>query len=157
MKHIKSIDIICENCEVFNIPAKYIGYIDIIGIERNIHRIAVNAIRDSLRAKEIAIEIFSEIGKDIIDRLINYNDITALELIYTDKSSEIIYVNYKDESDRLGAENLNQDSYISKLGNLYIKIIENKELEDYFDLEEINCTETVNFRKKMIGDLNHDF
>ena len=164
MKNIKSIELILENCEVIEIESKYIGMFRMDDIRTSIYRIACNAISKSQTAHSVAIEIFSEANVKYSPfgnceeqlkfyRLAEWKDITSIELHYEDGSTETYYVDYDDgENDALGAENLNQKNYISTLGNLYIVIEKDKTVFDYFDKEEVEDVESINFSKTMIMD-----
>lgn len=164
MKNIKSVELILENCETIEIEAKYFGMFKMDDIRTGIYRIACNAISKSQTAHSIAFEIFSEANVKYapfgsceeqlkFHRLTQWKDITGIELKYEDGSVETYYVDYDDgEDNALGAENLNEKVHISRLGNLYIVIEKDKTIFDYFDKDEIEDVESVNFSKTMILD-----
>lgn len=159
MKDVKYVDIILENCESIRLGRHCIGRFWITGIKSDISRIASNCISKCTYADEIAMEIL-KIAKDEeyypfgqkdfndtnkIDRLYKHNDITGISITYIDKTEETIYVDY-DEGEHegmLGAPNVNQKTYLSNVGNLYVVISREKGIEDYFDMENINDNENI--------------
>lgn len=160
MKHAKSIGFGFENCEYFSIDAKYFGTLKFTDINTRIQRLACNAVVKIECVDTVIMEIFSE-GDDkyssyIEDmtkfkRLNMYNDITSISVVYNDNSEEEYYVNYKEEVEgQLGSPNAHQSNYISTLGNLYIVISKDKGIFDYFNEEEINDKETIEFSKNIL-------
>ncbi|MBZ9693219.1 hypothetical protein [Clostridium sp. M14] len=164
-KEIKKIEFILENCEVIEFEGKHVGDFDVENIKTNISRIACNSISKHNVCETFAIEISSLANTEIVqpwgdkikpfDRLNKYQDITSIEIHYNDNTSDKILVDYCSESENLGANNLNQESYISDLGNLYIIISKNKTLENYwnnsniFELDGINNKKHMDFKFKM--------
>lgn len=164
MNTVTTIEFVFENCECFEIESKHFGMFQMSNIQTKIMRIACNAINKFQTAHSIALEIFSEANIDYnpfgsvevnkkFDRLLAWRDITSIILHYDDNSEESYYVDYNEEYEgALGAENLNQHTYKSKLGNLYIVIEKDKNIDDYFDSQEIESEESMNFSKTMICD-----
>lgn len=162
MDNVKSIGFGFENCEYFNIDAKYFGILELTDFRIHIQRIACNAILKMNCVDTVVMEIFSEgdnkyssYGEDVtkFKRLNMYNDITSITVVYDDNSEEDYYVNYKDEVEsQLGSPNVYQTTYMSKLGNIYIVISKDKGIFDYFNEEEINDKESIEFSKLMILD-----
>lgn len=162
MDSVKSIGFGFENCEYFNIDAKYFGTLELTDFRIDIQRLACNAILKMDCVDTVVMEIFSEgddeyssYGEDMtkFKRLNMYNDITSIAVVYDDNSEEEYYVNYKEEiEDQLGSPNVYQTTYMSKLGNLYIVISKDKGIFDYFNEEEINDKESIEFSKLMILD-----
>ena len=162
MRLAKSITLVFENCETFKLPINAIGYFHIGAIRQEIDRIACNAIAKSEYADEVAIELYPEceklclsrfLGEDktIFGRIIEYKDITHIEIEYED-GEQYIAVDYDDGgNDYLGAENVNQKVYLSSCGVLYIVIAADKNIADYFSEEYINNEDEINFSKKMYG------
>ena len=159
MKDVKYVEIILENCESIRLGKHCIGRFCITGIKSDISRIASNCISKCIYADEVTMEIL-KIAKDEeyypfgqkefkdtnkIDRLSRYNDITGINITYTDKTEETIYVDYEEgeHEGELGAPNVNQKTYLSNLVNLYIVISKKKGIEDFFDLEDINDNEDI--------------
>ena len=144
--NLLSIELVLENCEVINIPIKYIGYLLAENFKRVLH-INNGTFSDDMICKSFVIEIFNNIdseieyhpfGQDkkesIIKRLSLYPDITQIEFIYEDKT-EHFYIDWND-NDHNGETNVYQDIYVSDLGNIYISICKDKKLKDYFDEED---------------------
>jgi hypothetical protein len=151
MKEVISINIILENCENISVAADYIGELYVGEITEEIARIACNAICKIKTADVVAIELLNEFDaapyyafgvaeykSERKDRLLNCRDITAIDFIYDDGTSEMYYVDYKEEVEgALGAENLNQESFLSKDGNVCIVITANEEVRKSFKEEMI--------------------
>lgn len=160
MKYVKSIGFGFENCEYFSIDEKYFGTLELTDFNACIQRIACNAVVKMECVDTVVMEIFSEgddkyssYGEDMtkFKRLNMYNDITSISVVYNDNSEEEYYVNYKEEvEDQLGSPNIYQSNYISNLGNLYIVISKDKGIFDYFNEEEINDKENIEFSKSII-------
>lgn len=159
MRRVKFIEFTFENCEHFSIDAKYFGALELTDFNTHIQRVASNAITKMSCVGTVAMEIFSEgdgkyscFGDDDLtkfERLKNWNDIAALTVVYEDDSEETYYVNYEDE-DLPGSPNALQRSKTNKFGDLYIIISESKCFTDFFDDEEINNKEHMEFAKDMI-------
>ena len=162
LRGLKSIDLVLENCEVVNIPIRYIGYLQAENFKRII-TINNGEYFDYTVCKSFVIEIFKEIDRDIeyypfgsqnsddkesiINRLKRFADITQIEFIYEDKS-EHFYVDWDNKpNDEI---NSYQDTYVSGIGNIYISICKDKKLKDYFDDEDFkrfNDTDFITHRK----------
>ena len=154
---IKELTFGLENCECITVKGNTIGSFDITGIEKVVRRIACNEIRKYEAAKSIAIELFPEADtkynsfgetskSTVFKRLTDYADITSIEIEYDDGETDYFWVEYDTgEYDYLGADNINQKTYISTQGNLYILIDEKKALFDVFPKDEIEDKETVEY------------
>lgn len=165
MKDVSSITLVFENCERITIPRKYIGIIHIEDINVEIARVACNSIARITSADTIALEIFSEGNVEhkpfgisqsptemVFSRIDECHDITAVDVTYTDGSSESFWTNYEAGSeDGLGAPNIFEKTMVSALGNLYIVIAEGKDIWDFFDEGDINDTDGMKFIKDMLG------
>lgn len=162
-KNLKEIIVGFENCEDIKIPGNAIGAFLIDGIHPVIRRVACNSISKYLVADEVVMEIFSEGNykykpfgcmdeEESLTRLAKFNDITSITTIYEDGSEDTFLVSYDEGDDgNIGAENINEDIYVSDLRNIYIVIsTENKTVKDYFDLEEINDEDSINHAKDMM-------
>ena len=158
MKHIKSIEFVFENCESFNIDANYFGAFLIDDIRYSIQRIACNSIVKMAIADTIVIELFSEGDREyrpfgglekttIFERLQKYNDITQIIVHYEDQTEEAYFTDWAKEND---GENKNQGICKSDLGNLYIIISEEKDFSTFFDTEDINDKDYIDFAKDVI-------
>lgn len=160
MRVVKSIELQFENCECLRLE-KVLGYFYIGKIEIEVERIACNCIAEVTYANEIAIEIFNEVEKlgtwitcwdnydSKLQRIYQYNDIAHIVIVYEDGTECSYCINYEEESSALGAPNVNQKTYLSSLGNLYIVISPDKNIEDFFPKEDIEDKEMIDFRKRM--------
>lgn len=160
MKDIKSIEFVFENCEAFEVEAKYFAGFQLEDIRTSIARIACNAISKFQTAYSVVIELFKEANVQYdgfgeraykFNRIVEHHDITSLVIHYSDDTTESYFVDYDEGGkDGLGAPNINQKTYISKLGNLYIVIENGKKIFDFFDKDEINDDDNMDFMKSMI-------
>lgn len=156
---VNSIVFTLENCEVLEINSRYIEYIDISKIDTKIKQfgkiLKVHEINDFFIKIINAPEI-----KGYIDRLHQYNDITHIDLKYSDGTIEYYVMAW--ENDR--NDNEYQSSIISeKSGNLYLSverysIIEEtikyyKGIIDMSDLDEKNDSEYENYSREELIDL----
>ena len=167
MRNVISVELVFENCEEVKLPCKAFGDFYVAGIEQHISRIASNAICRITRAKDIAIELYPECeqfadksclfdGISVFDRITKYNDITHINIVYED-GEEYISVDYDDNSNEATeAENINQKTYMSSCGVLYIVIAKGKGIFDYYDKELIEDQDKINFDKVMIGTIEND-
>lgn len=170
---LKEITFVLENCDCITIDGKYVGDFLVEDIRTNIRRIACNAIDKMDIAHTFAIEIHKDANKErcpfglgedkelTFDRLVSCDDITSIDfkLIenYVEEGREPIiehyhyYVHWTGESDYV---NEAQKSYISNVGNLYIVIVDGKNIKDFFDKEAIDDEEEMDFHCSMynIGD-----
>lgn len=168
---IKELTIAFENCESMTFNGNVIGEFEIRDIQTVIRRIASNSIDKYQIADTVFFELFAEgnteydpfgIEKErttAFDRLQKYMDITSIEITYEDGTTDEIYVDYNTNGHcGLGADNVNQTVYLSRLGNIYVLISENKKIEYFVNLESIEDKETVDFRKDMynIGDVKYE-
>lgn len=165
MKDVKSIGFGFENCEYFSIDAKYFGAFELTDFFTSIYRASCNAIIKMNLIETVVMEIFSEgngqykpfgVGDEVnnfFDRLQTYDDITSISVTYNDDTVEEYYVTYKEEVEgQLGSPNVLQHTYMNKFGDLYIVISKDKGIFDFFDKEEINNKENIDFAKLMILD-----
>lgn len=163
-KHIKEIEFVFENCEVISFKPEELGEFHIGNIKECINRVACNSIAKSKVADDIAIEIFKkaqfkpsvmESGKNIdcFKRISDFHDITHFNLMYTDNTEDYISVVWE-EDEKNDDINLLQKSMLSDLGNLYIIISSDKtkDVKDYFDMEEINDKDNMEFKEDMYSD-----
>lgn len=175
---LKSITFILENCDYITIDGKYIGDFLVEDIHTSIRRIACNSIEKVVSANTIAIEIHKDANKirkqfagisDLpdsfaqmtFDTLKCYNDITQIEFELVDEDeldvSGEVYNYYTDWTGNSDYVNEAQKSYISKDGNLYIVIADGKQIEDFFDKEDIDNRNYMDFHFSMydVGDANY--
>lgn len=132
MDNIKQISIIFENCDTIRISGEHIEYLRISDINRNIYY-SINAGFDMLESKGIEIIINPDANifeksllgdRYIFNRIMDFNDITSIELeYYSDKQNQIFHTNYKtNEEDHLGADNILQETEIDEFGRLHVII-----------------------------------
>ena len=160
MQNIKSIEFVFENCEGFEIDAKYFGIVAMDSIRTVVARVACNSISKYTTVGSVIFEIFSEANVEYdgfgeptlkFDRICMHRDITAIALHYEDGESETYYVNYEDEVEgQLGTPNKNQKVHINSFGNLYLIIDASKEIFDFFDKDDMEDKEKNEFSKSMI-------
>ena len=165
MKNISYIEFVFENCEEARVDAKHIGKLAITDIRDEIGRVACNAICKVRTANEVAVEIFSEANqrlssfdtstdKSIFDRILEWNDITHINVVYEDGEEEYICVNYDEGLDegKLGAQNILQTSKLSGLGNLYLVIsTEGADIDKLFPTDMIDDKNTIGLTKRLYG------
>lgn len=162
IRDVKSIEFQFENCEGFSVDAKYIGTFWIGDIRRQVSRIACNVICDMNVAHEFYAEIYKEGDGEYatwgdpmnkFNRILAYDDITSITLKYDDGTEEEYYLNYDEGKDEgiLGADNINQSSKKSNLGNLYIVVDDTKIVDCIFPDDETEDEDAVDFAKEMIG------
>ena len=165
---LKEITFHFENCDHITIDGKYIGDFLVDKIETNISRIACNAVIKMDIANVFAIEIHKDADKhhnelgctsfetSVFRRLNQYKDITQISFTlikyYVDEDQTPKTENYDYFVRWCGDDDYENDAqinYISNLGHLYIVIKENGEIDDYFNKEEINDKESMNFKFDM--------
>lgn len=164
MNTITKITIEFENCESITLPSDVLLQCYLGKINTEISRIAINGICKITFADEIALgisfpeaeerglknPIFKENDK-IFDRLTRHKDITHITVYYNNNTEETYSIDYNEESPVLGAPNINQKNYVF-LGNLYIIIAANKDLDDFFDKDSITDERYINDIKYMYKD-----
>ena len=171
---LKNITFNLENCDAITVEGKYIGNFLVDDIRTRFQRTACNSIDKINTAHTIAIEIHKDANKEryafdqthierfketVFGRLVQWHDITNIEFTLEsdwyceEQSSEkySYYVNWTGDSE---TSNGAQVGYISSCGHLYIVITKDKNIEDFFDFEEINDEKLVDFGFKMcdVGD-----
>ena len=150
------------------IDGKYIGYIIADDIKTCIKRNGCNAVNKLDFANTVAIEIHKDANKEryafgiedidfkehVFDRLRKYEDIVDVQIeLYDDyeENGEVsVYrylVDWTSESD---FENPAQKTYLSKCGNLYIVISGEKDITDFFDIDDIDDDEYMKSYFKML-------
>ena len=168
--NLKKIEIALENCEVIEIPGKYIGDISIKKIKEEINRLACNYIDNGKWCSHVKLEIFKEANEDIeyhpfnfddaepiFDRLFRHNDITYISLWFNNNSSVVYRMKWWGDRDYVNA---GQCCLINENGDLYIVIdkkIANgtKDIYDFLS-DYLLDSDKVNFRKNMYGVYNND-
>ena len=150
MKDVKKVDIILENTDYFSVPADKLLEFSIEDIKEKITRIGCNMI-GKIRSSEKIIMLIdrtanyvSEISKEkYFERIKEYNDITSIEVFYSDGTSEVIFATWSDEDEY---KNSFQETYIDK--DLYITIGENVKLNEVFK-EYFKDETLIDFSREM--------
>lgn len=150
MARVTSITLMFKNCESIELPLKYIGHIFIGDIKTNIERITLNNIEQRDVAKEFFIEIFKEgdlaydgfYNCNIFERIVRYRDLYMLEIKYDDETTQYITLAYQGTD-----HNLYQNTWISRLGNLYLVVSARRQVDDYIVEREANNLLEVEVRK----------
>lgn len=144
MTKVKEVVLVLENCEYINIPTKHLGNIIIEDIDISIRRNAINSIDKQMSAKSIYLEIikpetiktlgfFGEDDEENIScskRLVQFEDITSVEIIYDNNSKEEYFVDWNWDNEYI---NRNQDTQLAKNGNLHVLINRKKKLKEFLD------------------------
>lgn len=168
---LKSITLGFENCDWITIDGKYVGQFLVDDLHTEFRRTACNSIEKVETANTFAIEIhkdankeryqfgqiqYEELKQTTFDRLIACNDITSIQFELEENYGELgefarsenyyYWVNWVGDSDYI---NEAQTNYISKCGNFYIVIAEGKGTKDFFNMEEINDSEAMEFHFSM--------
>lgn len=173
---LKYIEFVFENCDSIKIEGKYIGDFLVDNLETSIKRIACNSIDKIDVANTVVIEIHKDANKEryqfdqdhienfkqmTFDRFKAYGDITSiqfeLEEDYIEEGQVArreYYDYYVDWTGDSEYTNEAQKTYLSKEGNLYIVIADGADIEEFFDLEEIEDKDYMDFHFSMcdIGD-----
>lgn len=173
---LKYLTLVLENCDSIEIEGKYVGDFLVDDLKTSIKRIACNSIDKIEVANTIAIEIHKDANKEryqfaqtqnedckqmTFERLDKCADITSiyfvLEKDYVEPGQvpcEECYNYYVDWTGESEYVNEAQKTYISKGGHLYIVIADGKKIEDFFDLQEIEDEEHMDFHFDMcdVGD-----
>lgn len=160
-EEIKYIELILENCEVIRIDGRYIGDFAINDIKESICRQGCNYIGRIKKCECFYMSIYREenIEKEIeftmgalnekakpFKRLSEYNDITQIIICFNDGKEVGVYVPWDEESEY---RNSYQKTCMSDKGDLYILINKELNIEDIWELSEIN--DEIDFKWKMFG------
>ncbi len=158
---VKEIHLILENCEYVVVPTKHLAEVILSEIVHEITREAINSVTKSLKTKLVYLEVLKPeelkvygFGEEFDDytckeRINNGGDITGIQIIYQDDSSEHYWVEWNHESDYY---NNYQKVEVSKEGILHLLIHKDKTLKQYLD--EI---EEGYYDYKMNEDTNMEF
>ena len=132
MKRIIKIDVIFENCEFFSLDASDLKFVNFDKFETMIRRIACNCVAKIVRANYIELhvkkglnDIYNSFGQQDqpeskLERLQGC-DITSFEIFFEDGTSELIYVDWSDESEY---SNKYQSDFFDDDGSLVVVISE---------------------------------
>ena len=140
-KTLKSIDLVCENCEAITIDSQYIGNWNIENITEslygNLQEILNMTICDNF---EIALNRNGNkenhiVSTDNYERILTYKDITSIVLNYTNGSSNRIYLPWEDDAKEYNGYMICKKN---KFGDLFIKDKKSK-----WDDESINNADSL--------------
>lgn len=151
MKKVKEVVLVLENCEYIKIPTKHLANIIIEGIDISVTRNAINNVAKLQTANSIYFDIinpetiktlglFNEGDEEILScskRLIQYADITSVEVVYNDNSKDEYFVDWDWDNEYL---NSYQDTQIAKNGNLHVLINRKKRLKEFLDSENFEVS-----------------
>lgn len=151
MTKLKEIELVLENCEYIKIPTKHLANIIIEDIDTSVRRNAINSIDKLQTANSIYLDIIKpetiktlglfevedEESLSCSKRLIQYADITSVEVVYNNGSKETYFVDWN-----WGNEYLNsyQDTQLAKNGNLHVLINRKKKLKEFLDNENFEVS-----------------
>ena len=152
MDRVQSITFVFESGESLEFPIRYFGMVNINDVQTNVQRLALNSVKKIQVSKEVFLEIFAEANAEYdwvsncyrFSRLLKHPDIVYLELLYEDGDRETIYVDTTDAE-----RNMNQDMWVSNLGNLYISISKRKLVSDFIYEKDANNEALVRLRKSL--------
>lgn len=143
-KTLKSIDLVCENCEAITIDSQYIGNWNIENITEslygNLQEILNMTICDNF---EIALNRNGNkenhiVSTDNYERILTYKDITSIVLNYTNGSSNRIYLPWEDDTKEYNGYMICKKN---KFGDLFISV--NKDKKSKWDDESINNADSL--------------
>lgn len=174
---LKEVTFVFENCDSITIDGKYIGEFLVDDLHTRFMRTASNCIGKMETVDTFAIEIHKDANKErfafnqddwedykemVFDR-IAYNDITQINFVLEEQyveegkipcmESQHYTVSWIGDDEYI---NEAQTTYASKCGNLYVVISKDKGIEDFFDFDEIDDSEEIDFKFKMYGYDNED-
>lgn len=158
---IKHVDLVLENCEILRVPGNAILDMNVNGIEETISRVAMNAIRKNVSAKDIIIQVrhtvdeavlgeglFGPIGEQEevspLEMLKERTDITQITITWENDKTENFLVNW-DFSAGNEYYNAFQSNIVNEKGGVMVVISDRKDKEfaeyadevaaDFVDLE----------------------
>lgn len=144
MTKVKEIVLVLENCEYIKIPTKHLGNIIIEDVDVSVRRIAINSIDKQMSAQSIYLDIikpetiktlglFGEDDENSLScskRVLQYEDMTSVVVIYDDDSKEEYFVDWNRGNEYI---NSYQSTKLAKNGNLHVLINRKKNLKDFLD------------------------
>ena len=145
-KKLKQIDIVLENCEIIKIPIEQVHHFYANNITNDIGLIT-ETLNIMFYTDELEIVLRQEANVElkqnydngifndckVFDRLTRHNDITHIDLIFTDDTNMCLSVPYEEENPAvLGSPNLCQYSEMNGNGELRINISKSniKQIQD---------------------------
>lgn len=167
---IKELTFVLENCERITVDGKYIGDFLVDDIRTYVSRLAMNWVDEMTVADTVVIELHKDANKEhnpfgavdyqttVFERLFG-NDITYIGFTLFEENDGVIVtekeydysVNWCEDNDFI---NKYQKTYRSEQGNLYLVINKEKDIDDFFNNEDINDEEMMDFHFDMydVGD-----
>lgn len=164
---IKNITFYFENCDSIMVDGHYIGDICLEDFEKKIIKNNENSIEIQNVCNYIFIEIHNSANTQnyafnhnlennkyyIFDRLNQYHDVVAIEITFFDESlsenktfKEFYITAYTDINPYIfDSGNINQSSYISNFGHLYLLIAPNKTIFDVINIDQINDEDYIKY------------
>ena len=163
MAKLTELTFILENCDRITVEGSLVGDFVVSDITTSIERIASNSIEEIKTAHTIAIELSKDANVEryqfgqshiedfkemTFDRIVEYGDITAIVFTlyneFTEESKSYhYYVDWCGDSDYV---NDAQSCYISKIGNLYVVINKEHDINQFFDKKLIDDEECMKFK-----------
>lgn len=157
---LKEITFVLENCDEITIDGKHTGIFVVDDIKTSIERVACNAILKMKIPKTFVIEIHKDANvmrnafgcnelkkQSVFERFLEWQDVTQIEFTLYDAYSEEpenpetekyhFWLDWEDNGINEDA-NINQKTYVSKNGHLYLVVSKDKSIEDMFDKEWID-------------------
>lgn len=146
MQEVKAITLVLKNCECISFQRSQIGVFWCDEIHSCVSRIAMNSISKHLYCKELFVELnksadqpyetFDQMSeRTAFQRLLEFQDITHIEIEYDDGTKEYIAVPWDERDDYT---NLYQSCTKSKSGHLYVLVCPDKKITDVVDQEYID-------------------
>lgn len=166
--NIDKVELLLENCEVITIEGKHIGEFCIDNINHRIERVTCNSIQEIHIAKHFSISIHRDanIEKSMpidgkmkkFSRLHNCHDIVCVYVYlkqdwFKKQKVKCFYVDwYHDRNDSNTTwVNKNQKTHMNQFGDLFITVDRNRNIDDIFNLEQIEDEQHMSFVWKMYG------
>lgn len=161
MAEVTKIELVLENGEAWEFERKDIGEFECSGIHRIISSIGCNRMMDYEECDEFFIELFSSADvpkkslyydkpKSPFERLSKYADITSVEIMYNNGTSECIEVPFDGGFNIPGTT---QTCYLSDAGNLYIRVSKKGGVKGHvtelLDLSKVDDIAYMNFKREM--------
>lgn len=146
MKDIKLVELVFENCEVLNVPIEFIGLLEINGI-RTKRSMLKNRSEGKFTETTFIDNFAMAINRKLNDskehfettwsteypltRIDAFNDITGINIFFTDETSEEYYPTWVDDGKDEYSNTL-QKSKINSHGDLFLGIDKNTQEQPYF-------------------------
>ena len=158
--NLEKIVFVLENCDVIEIPGKYVGDMSAHNLKTTIRRVACNAFGECRVCEVFYIEIHRDAegvrypfddpqlqGAHSLFERLSCGDITSVRMVM-DGSEKEFFVPWNPEDEY---HNSWQVSRISKCGHLYITISEESIFDEVFPAGEIDDSEMMDFHMDMLN------